>query len=147
MISGRSDLFLALIRYYSEVAKQSQHLYESEPTRVRVEGTQVRIEFRERYIFTLAPSLRPDEKEALEGMLTLGGMRYGFVGYELGEGRINVVDLEQRKILTITIADDRVAIYARNPSSADEAVKHVHRQIAEHIRPEVDIKVEKVLAV
>jgi hypothetical protein len=151
-IKGREDLFISFISYYISTIQQIEKKYEYKPITLSYEDDIPQLKFNEKYVLQM---LTPDNKpmnskeiqKAVMEMLTKGGKKYGFIGYSVGDNKANVIDLNENKMLYVTVFEDRISIMAKNPTLADNSLKHLHQKITEHIHPYIATKIEKMQVV
>lgn len=152
LIKGREDLFISFVRYYLTTIEKIEKKYEYTPISLSFEDDIPQLTFNDKYILQmLTPENKPkkskDIQKAVMDMLTKGGKKYGFIGYSVGDNKANVIDLNENKMLYVTVFEDRISVMAKNPSLADESLKHLHQKITEHIHPYVATKIEKMQTV
>lgn len=149
LIKGRIDLFISLVSYYISTIEKIQKNYVYTPISLSFEDEVPKLSFHERYILQILtsenkPKSSMEIQKAILEMLTKGGKKYGFIGYSIGENKANIIDIKENKMLFVTVFEDRVSVMAKNPTSADESLKHLHKEITEHIHPYVNTRVEKM---
>lgn len=149
LVTGNAGIYLSFLSYFVGVVREAEKEYPvtqiSEDVR---EGVRT-LKLRERYVMEFLSSRKAGElsgskREALLEMLTKGGKKYGFIGYRLGKNKANVLDLQERKMLYVTVFDDEMVVLSKNPTPSSESIKHLHREIVEHIHPYVQTRVEKI---
>ncbi len=155
-IKGQLSLFLHLLYYYVSILKENLQNYEAEPIREKIYNDGVVLEFKDRFVINFSSQeegnphpnsshrLEEDEKKALLELITTGGKKYGFFGYLVGENRANIIDLEERKMLFVTLFDDKMTVLARNPAHPTESLKRLHKAVVEHVYPYTFTSIEPI---
>ena len=155
-IKGHLDLFLHLLYYYINILKENLQNYEAEPIKEEMVSDGIILEFKERFVINfnsqkegnpnpnIPHSLNEDEKKALLELITTGGKKYGFFGYLVGENKANIIDLEEKKMLFVTLFDNKMSVIARNPTHPTESLKRLHKTIVEHIYPYTHVDIESI---
>lgn len=155
-IGGHLDLFLHLLYYYVTILKENLQNYKAEPIKEEIVNDGIILEFKDRFIINFHSqkegnpnpntphSLNEDEKKALLELITTGGKKYGFFGYLVGENKANIIDLEEKKMLFVTLFDNKISVIARNPKHPTESLKRLHKAIVEHIYPYTNVNIESI---
>lgn len=149
-INGDMRLFINLVKYFIEILKEIDELYDYVPIQEELTNSFHQLHFKQRFITKfLTPKgesqkLSKEAKNALLQMYTKGGKKFGFIGYSIGDNKANIVDINEKKSLYLTIFDDRISIIAKNPSEAKGALKNFHRVLTEHVCPYTSTEIENI---
>jgi hypothetical protein len=144
---GPVESIIFIIGRYVNFLRSGDENYEFLQSRMKEDdGVTIR-ETREMLSFKM-PSLdkitasREERSQAIMNMLTKDSGANGYIGMPLGSDRINVLDLQDHKIIQITIVDDEILIFSENPSQVRSIVRRLYSKMATRIDP--DIKIEKI---
>jgi len=138
------DMSILIIGKYVEFLRQCDEKLEYKQSR-RVTTDDIKYREMGEVISLKMPSLGKirgtiDERNA--AILNLFTKSQGYIGMPIGDDRANVLDLKERKLLQITIGENKVYVYTENPSEARSAIRRFIARMASYIDP--DIEVEKL---